>query len=81
MPHHSVSPLGLCLLAACGKWYLFPFPLHSHARTPPVEDKKGTALQLHETLLHPHHRYEVQVWSPKASEGSIGARVSSIRNT
>lgn len=79
MPHHCVSPLGLCLLAACGKWHLFHFLLHSHARTPPVEDK-GTALQPHETLLHPCHGYEVQVWSPKASEGPVGAGVSSIRN-
>lgn len=62
MPHRSGSPLGLCLLAGCGKWHLFPFPLRSRARTPPVGDEKGRALQPRQTLVHPHPRDKVQVW-------------------
>lgn len=81
MPHPGSSPLGLCLLAGCGKWHLFPFPLCSHACTPPVEDKKGRTLQPRETLVHLHPRYEVQGWSPTASEGPLfGAGVRSICN-
>lgn len=80
MSHHSGLPLGLCLLAGCGKWHLFPFPLCSHACTPPVEDKKVRALELRETLVHPHPRYKVQVWSPIASEGPGGAGARSICN-
>lgn len=66
MPHSDGSPLGLCLLAGCGKWHLFPFSLRSHAHTQQVEDKKGRALELCETLMHPYARYKVQIWSPIA---------------
>lgn len=80
MPHPGSSPLGLCLLAGCGKWHLFPFLLRSHAHMPPVKDKKGRAPQPRETLVHPHPRYEAQVWSPVASEGPVGAGVRSTCN-